>query len=69
MANAVDLRMNPIFVAENLYCSEEMAIGREFNCSYYTTVTIFKGDPDKIQLETLRNALVAALEKLDSAGK
>ena len=79
MANAVDLKKNPIFIAHELECYDEgptskykMAVGKELAadaCSYYTVITIIKGEPDQIQLETLREALSEALKKLDSQGK
>lgn len=76
MGNRIDLTANPIFIADKLQCYDQgplskykMAVGKEINCSYYTVITIVEGEPDKIQLETLREALAEALKKLGNQGE
>jgi hypothetical protein len=71
MGDPIDLRTNPIFIAEEIYCdpisssSYKMAVGTEKGaCSYYTKVTIVKGPLPSGGIEELRKALSETLEKL-----
>jgi hypothetical protein len=77
MANATDLRPNPIFIAKEIYDydlipNHRVVVGKENGCSYYTNVVIIEGNPEEIEdkdINRLKKALSAALEKLDRKGE
>jgi hypothetical protein len=68
MANQVDLRSSPIFIAYKLNYGQfkyKAALGIENGCSYYTSALIIEGDPAKISdddIKQLRADLSRALE-------